>query len=268
MELSPRQIESLAGAICGGEGTPIDYRSSERIDRFRAFVGIDVEWTPGSSRWKDTVAFLEACNGDQIGRSELPTNIERVVTALLDRREFSTDQSQDQAIGFIRDILAGQPLAIRHDSYRNIEIVSTRNSAGQDVIEQEIHTVFERVVGEEDLRAARAHYKKARQMLTAGQPDYENAAKEAVCCIESLSATLTGERNLNQAMAKAVRKGLIPLPLAEMVKKLYAYRSDEPGVAHGKQDEPDVDVHDAYFLVNQAAVIGLYVRAKLVANGD
>jgi hypothetical protein len=30
MKLAPFQLEALANAICGGEGTPMDYRSGEQ----------------------------------------------------------------------------------------------------------------------------------------------------------------------------------------------------------------------------------------------
>lgn len=47
------------------------------------------------------------------------------------------------------------------------------------------------------------------------------------------------------------------------MKKLYAYRGDEPGVSHGASEVPDVDARDAQFVVNLAAVVGLYLRRKL-----
>jgi hypothetical protein len=58
----------------------------------------------------------------------------------------------------------------------------------------------------------------------------------------------------------------VPAPLAAMVTKLYAYRGDESGVAHGDEDLPDVDRDDAQFVVNLAAVIGVYLTAKLIVD--
>jgi len=43
---------------------------------------------------------------------------------------------------------------------------------------------------------------------------------------------------------------------AELIEKLYAYRGDEPGVAHGDEEVPNVDQHDAQFVLNAAAAIG------------
>jgi hypothetical protein len=34
MKLAPLPLEALSNAICGGEGTPIDYRSGEQLRRF------------------------------------------------------------------------------------------------------------------------------------------------------------------------------------------------------------------------------------------
>ena len=61
----------------------------------------------------------------------------------------------------------------------------------------------------------------------------------------------------------ATRRSKRIATLGEMVKKLYAYRGDEPGVSHGAAEVPDVDSQDAQFVVNLAAVVGLYLREKL-----
>jgi hypothetical protein len=160
-------------------------------------------------------------------------------------------------------VLARLPVRFEVNRRGQVELLSTVTSRGQEIIERDIHTAFDQVLDDRTLDAAREHLRKARQLLGAADPDYANAAKEAVCMVESLAVTLTGERDLNRAISKSVRAGIVPAPLGEMIKKLYAYRGDEPGVAHADATVPDVDADDATFAVNLAAVIGLYLRHKL-----
>ena len=258
-------IDALANCICGGEGTSIEYRSATSIDRFRAFAGVDVNWEPGRSRFYDAVSYLDACNDTPVGQSRLPRGLEKVLAALVDRRLFESDVAQEVVLDELQQILEPYDVDVRLDARRQLEF-STSSSRGQQVIDEEIHTAFETLLHESDLGAAREHYRKARGFLRASEPDFANAAKEGVCVVESLLLALTGERDFNKAVAKAVASGLIPRPLGELIKKLYAYRGDEPGVAHAAETVPDVDVHDAQFVVNLAATIGLYLRAKLVGD--
>lgn len=74
--------------------------------------------------------------------------------------------------------------------------------------------MFEKVLKNSHLAPARAHYTKARRLLKASEPDYENAAKEGVRAVESLVKILTGESDFNKAIEKAVREGRLPRPLA------------------------------------------------------
>jgi hypothetical protein len=270
VRLAPNQIETLATAICGGEGTPVEYRSWEKIVRFRAFVDADIEeYEEGGSRWKDTVRYLGACNNTPAGKSGLPRAIEKVILALVDRRQFTTDWVQHEVAAFVRSSVLGRvPVAVEIDLRGEASLRSTTTGPGQEIIDQEIHTVFEEVLTEGSLKAARSYYAKARRLLGGAEPDYANAAKEAFLSIESLVRTLTGEKDFNKAIAKAVNADLIPKPLGELIKKLHAYRGDEAGVAHAGDEEPDVDHHDAQFVVNLAAVIGAYLRAKLVAGSS
>jgi hypothetical protein len=112
VKLAPLQLETLANAICGGEGTPIDYRSGEQLRRFRAFVGADVDWETGSSRFYDTLAYLEACNETPAGSSGLPSAIEKVIVALLDRRQFDSHVAQDDALTHVASVFEAMPVDV------------------------------------------------------------------------------------------------------------------------------------------------------------
>ena len=200
------------------------------------------------------------------GRSGLPTGIEAVLVALADRREFDTDEAYREAVEHIGGLLASLPVRLEVTRSGQVELLSTVISRGQDIIERKIQTAFDEVLEDSAFDAAREHLRKARGLLNAAEPDYANATKEAVCVVESLAVTLTDERDLNKAIAKSVRAGIVPAPLGEMIKKLYAYRGDEPGVAHADATVPNVDADDATFAVNLAAVIGLYLRHKLASE--
>lgn len=261
MKLSPEEIDVLANCICGGEGTSIEYRTATSINRFRAFVGAKVDWETGSSRFYDAVAYLEACNETQPGRSGLPQAIEKVVVALVDRRQFKSHAAQDEVLEQLSKMLEVHQGELRLDVRRRVDLISSTSSPGQEILNDEIHTIFEKLVRDPDLDAAREHYRKARRFLNASDPDFANAAKEGVCAVESLLGALTGERDFNKAVGKAVAGSGIPRPLGELIKKLYAYRGDAPGVAHAGL--PEADQEDAQFVVNLAAAIGLYLRGKL-----
>ena len=98
--------------------------------------------------------------------------------------------------------------------------------------------------------------------------DYENACKEAICAIESIVLTLTGGSDLVKELRRLAREDHIPKPIAEMVIKLYAYRGDEPGIAHAGPETPDVGKEEAQLLFNLAGSIGAYLRAKLLSEGE
>lgn len=263
MALAPTEIDALASFVCGGEGTPASYRSGVNINRFIAFTGTRVEWEPGPSRFYEAQSWLTACDATPPGLSGLPREIEKVVVALGDRRQFESDDEQQLMVEELARVLGYHEIELRLLPRRRVELVSKATTPGQEVIDEEIHTVFEKVLKDSALAPARAHYVKARRLLKASEPDYENAAKEGVCAIESLSKVLTGASDFNKAIERSIREGLLPRPLGEMVKKLYAYRGDEPGVSHGAGEVPDVDAQDAQFVVNLSAVVGLYLRGKL-----
>lgn len=145
---------------------------------------------------------------------------------------------------------------------------STQEGRGQNVLDEQIHTVFEISITESDLAAACLHYTKAKWFLGGATPDYENAAKEAVASVEALATAMTGERDLPAAIRKATRADLIPRPLDELIIKLYACRGNEPGVSHGQADLPEVTREDAEFVFNLAGSIGSYLRRNSNAHNQ
>lgn len=265
--LSPRQVQSLAGCICGDdEDGPFDYRRMVDIDSFVRFTGAEVgEFGEGGlSRWNYSVAFIEAAQleGGE-GPSGLSIEVEKILAALLDLREFRNEDRRDEALLKVNGILSGIPVEARVASDGSVQIVSTKQTRSQRILDEQIHTVFGEVLDDADLNASRLHYAKAKKYLEAADPDYENAAKEAVSSVESLVRALTGESDYTKAIKKARDAGLIPRPIDEIAIKLFAYRGNEPGVAHGSADAPDVTRDEAQLVLNLCGSIGAYLAGRL-----
>jgi hypothetical protein len=107
------------------------------------------------------------------------------------------------------------------------------------------------------------HYQKAHRLLRSG--DFANSAKESVCSVEAYLYTITGESEIKKALREATKAGL-PKPLDGVIEKLYAWRGNEPGVAHAGKKAPAVERADAQFALNLAAVVNLYLRTRLLSD--
>ncbi len=77
--LSPRQVQTLGGLICGGDETPFEYRRFVDIEAFVTFTGAqygDVD-TSGLSRWNFACAVIEGAQAfDAEGASGLSREVE------------------------------------------------------------------------------------------------------------------------------------------------------------------------------------------------
>lgn len=259
-KLSPRQLEALASRICGSD-TPFSYRTAKQLDDFFDFAEVDVAEAAGS-RFQFTVEVLRSANRGPLGDSQLPEGIERVVAAVLDRREFDDDPQHADAVDEIAELMrpAGATL---ETSRSGVTLRSTARTKSQEILDQQIHTVFGETLGDEALAPARTHYRKAKRYLEQSEPDFENASKESVCSIESIVLTLADGADLPTAVRALARRGLIPKPVAEMIVKLYAYRGNEPGIAHGGPTTPSVGRLEAELLFTLAGCIGSYLRETL-----
>jgi hypothetical protein len=213
LRLSPGQIRALAGCITGDvEDEAFEYHTKADIESFIEFSGAEYDPWGGMdlSRTNHTIAFIEAAQATRReGKSGLCTEVEKIIAALLDRREFSSDEAFVAAVEWVNEILRGIPVAVRVTSDGTTEVASTRRTQAQRVLDEQIHTVFGEVVAGSKLAAVRTHYAKAKRFLTGADADYENAAKESVLAIESLVVTLTGESDFAKAIRKATTSGLI-----------------------------------------------------------
>lgn len=258
--LSPRQIESLASRICGGE-EPFEYRTGAQLEGFFAFCDLPTDGVDGS-RFGFTAEVLRRANQDALGPEGLPTGVLRAIEALLDRREFNDDRGHADACDDAAELLRPAGILLERSS-SGVEIRSATRSRSATVLDRQIHTIFGRQLDDDALSAARVHYRKAERYRREPSPDYENSCKESVCAIESIVLALTGGADLVKALRKLSRDGVVPPPLAEMVIKLYAYRGAEPGVSHGGPDTPAVGPLEAELLFNLAGAFGAYFRERL-----
>ena len=142
-----------------------------------------------------------------------------ILGALLDLREFPSEDQRDAALLRVNEILRGIPVGARIADDGSVEIVSTPQTRSQRVLDEQIHTVFGEAISESTLDASRTHYAKARRHVTAANPDYENAAKEAVTSLESLVVTLTGESDYT----RAIRKAALRRPIDELAMSVFGH---------------------------------------------
>jgi hypothetical protein len=268
LRLSPRQIQALADLVCGNGEEPTDYRRFVDIEAFMRWAGLTVSFdATGMSRSTFVQAWIEGSEAlsEGEGKSGLAREIEQIIEALLDLREFRSEDQRDAALLRVNEILKGLPVEARVAADDSVEVVSIRQTRSQRVLDEQIHTVFGEAIASSALAASRTHYAKAHRHLTAASPDYENAAKEAVSSLESVVLTLTRERDFGRAIRKATDAGLIPRPIDELAIKLFAYRGNEPGVAHGSPDPPDVTEDEALLVYNLCAALGAYLFKRLRA---
>ena len=260
--LGQNRIGRLASCVTGDiEEDAFGYRRHDDLDDFFArFEGVS-DWDNDGSRHTKTVRFLGACNRTPLGESRLPVGIEAVLKELLNLGEFEDEATRDAALVVVKGILEGYHVVIEADFDGEVQVIGTATSKHQSLIDAELHTAFGSVLNESDLHTARVHYGNAKRLLRDG--DYPNAAKEAVCSVEACLSTLTGERDLKKALRLATKTGL-PKPLDGVIEKLYAWRGNEPGIAHGSDELPAVERADAEFALNMAAAINLYLRERLL----
>jgi hypothetical protein len=260
--LGNKRLDQLAIYVCGDDG-PFPYRRHVDLTAFfddhRPVLG---DWEdPDAGRFARTTVFLAVCNRSDTGESGMPVGIERVVATLLDIGEFDSTSARDDAVPLVRSVFEGYPVEVEIEGASG-RLLPTTTDPRQQIIDDQFETVFGDTIKDKDLEVARLHFRKARGFLRGTKPDYENAAKEAVGSVEAYLKTLTQEQDFKKALRKAVAAG-VPRPLTALIEKLYAWRGDEPGVAHAGPTAPMVERADAEFACNQAMIINKYLRERL-----
>jgi len=96
------------------------------------------------------------------------------------------------------------------------------------------------------------------------EPDKENCVKDAVGAVEAVTRILSGDPKLklSDALGKEpFRSGIHPT-LRVAIEKLYAYRGDVGGVAHGQVGPSQVGIEEAEWALTTALAAILYLVKK------
>ena len=114
-------------------------------------------------------------------------------------------------------------------------------------------------------KGADQHFEKAIKALNIRpKPDVENCVKDAVSAIESVGRIIADDDKalLSDIIKDMTKKGAIPKPLDQVFQKVYAYRGNEPGVAHGAVDISKVTEDEAELILAMSAAMIIYLVKK------
>lgn len=91
------------------------------------------------------------------------------------------------------------------------------------------------LVDDPKLAAPARQWRKAQEHLSKRPPDHENCVKDAVGALEGVARILTGKtgQTLSRILPELAARAGMHKTLEIAIDKLYAYRGDEHGVAHG-----------------------------------
>lgn len=112
---------------------------------------------------------------------------------------------------------------------------------------------------------AAMHLSKAMGLLADREnPDYANSVKDSISAVESIAREMTGAMTLGAAL-NALAKSEVDLHPAQIDawRAMYKVTNDTPGVRHGGEGEPDIDLALArYFLITSSAFVNLLLARK------
>ena len=118
---------------------------------------------------------------------------------------------------------------------------------------------------EPEFKGADTQFEKAIKALNVRpNPDVENCVKDAVSAIESVGRIIVSDEKaiLPDIIKDMTKRGIIPKPLDQTIQKIYAYRGDQPGVAHGLVGISEVTIDEAEFVLAMSAAMIIYLVKK------
>jgi hypothetical protein len=118
---------------------------------------------------------------------------------------------------------------------------------------------------EPEFKSADELFEKAIKALNVRpKPDAENCIKDAVASVESVGKIIRKDKNarIDNIVKDAIQNEVIPRLLGDPIIKLYAYRGNEPAVAHGGIEPSKVTVDEAEFVLAMSAAIIIYLVKK------
>jgi len=113
----------------------------------------------------------------------------------------------------------------------------------------------------------RTHLRRALELLSDREsPDYRNSIKESISAVESLVATVVGEKGtLGQLIKKMEDEINLHPALKAAFSSLYGYTSDEDGIRHAILESKDLFFEDAKFFLVVCSAFVNFVESKVAA---
>jgi hypothetical protein len=99
------------------------------------------------------------------------------------------------------------------------------------------------------------HWEKAKRYSDGSAPDWENAAKEAMSCVEGLAQIVADARGtkLGKCLETLRARGQLSPAVVKAVEAMYGHSSNLPGVRHGSAEDHRLPAEDAIFVVEFCA---------------
>jgi len=118
---------------------------------------------------------------------------------------------------------------------------------------------------ETEFKSADELFEKAIKALNVRpKTDSENCIKDAVASVEAVGKIIRKDKNarIDNIIKDAIQNEIIPRLLGDPIIKLYAYRGNEPAVAHGGIEPSKVTADEAEFVLAMSAAIIIYLVKK------
>lgn len=126
------------------------------------------------------------------------------------------------------------------------------------------------VLNDINMQRVKTHYLKALTFFNKfPEPENENCVKEAICALES-AAEILMKRNVTKDFCKEIQRfegneeGKIPSPIIQSIIKVYGYRNNGIGVAHGNTKGLKVTLTEAELILNLVASYITYLYDTLM----
>jgi hypothetical protein len=132
--------------------------------------------------------------------------------------------------------------------------------------EGQIHAIENALKATDEFELVREHLMTALARLSdLREPDFRNSMKESISAVESLVWAMSGMPGAKfpEALRGALeRKGIALHPaLGKAWSAIFGYASDESGVRHGLDDESNVGLAEAtYMLVTCSAIVSYLIH--------
>jgi len=148
------------------------------------------------------------------------------------------------------------------------ELSGYRFVAGQlvDVSNAQELEMLEEALQDTKFVGVSSHLQRALELYSDREhPDHRNSIKESISAVESM-ARIVSEKpkaTLGDALKVIEGNGHLHKALKDGFLKLYGYTSDEQGIRHAMQDEPNLTATDAKFFLLSCTSFVNYLKAKL-----